>query len=78
MSNTRQKKKNLNVRVSLCNATNKKVDLGRESLSETKEERCATEQYAQHKVQAVRLWRLIQRAVGNDDKTYEERGNHSI
>lgn len=46
----------------------KKVDLGRTTLLEKKEGRCVTEQYAQHKVQAVRLWRLIKRVLENNDK----------
>ena len=52
-------------------------------FKDREEGRCITEQYAQHKVQEVRLCTLIESRVGEEQwqktkKTYAERGNHSI
>lgn len=51
----------------------KKLILVEHPFKEKKEERCVTEQYAQHKVQAVRLWRLINSGVGDNDETKKKK-----
>lgn len=49
-----------------CHKQTKKLIWVEHPFKERKDERCVTEQYAQHKVQAVRLCRLIKSRVGEE------------